>query len=571
MSRLVGAVGAAVVAAGLGLVAVPVTAQAATQPSIAAGGIRIVQPGTLGDRFTGSVPVVLSQPAPAAVSFTWTFTADPTRESDSIVPASGTGSIAKGAQLALVTVPLVTNAGYPRDELGYLAITSASGATVDPARGEVRVREARSENETPTTVWFGDVWVPEPDTGSVTVPLPVTIRGEHRKDIGVRWTMQTQYAAQAGVDATPTSGSAKLGKAGSLFSVPVTVVGDATEEGWESVLLKPVLVSGPKGTSIPDPTAQVVVPQNDTTSVLAWQPPASVVAGPATVIYAESDVADFVGEGEQRTWTQATASVYAGDNDTRSTGMSGDADDDIQVALPYLTATGSYADLDRSAASVTANSGGCNESRTNLVVDRLVRDAAGTLVALTARLEQWCDTGYGPLHLFLRYDRDDPTTPAPLASAGALTWRPPAGAVPASGSAWYTESPAGEFLGQGRTELVTPAQAQWTRSDDGAANGLWLRLARTDGGEDWSIFAAMPLYVDRWTVGSFAITGNANRNPVKGYVDLSHDWRGWNAMTGTMAVDSVTFDDAGLARLEARMVVSCDSAAPIRAALRYVR
>ena len=168
--------------------------------------------------------------------------------------------------------------------------------------------------------------------------------------------------------------------------------------------------------------------------MLAWQPPASVVAGPATVIYAESDVADFVGEGEQRTWTQATASVYAGDNDTRSTGMSGDADDDIQVALPYLTATGSYADLDRSAASVTANSGGCNESRTNLVVDRLVRDAAGTLVALTARLEQWCDAGYGPLHLFLRYDRDDPTTPAPLASAGALTWRPPAGAVPASGS-----------------------------------------------------------------------------------------------------------------------------------------
>ena len=83
---------------------------------------------------------MLSQPAPAAVSFTWTFTADPTRESDSIVPASGTGSIAKGAQLALVTVPLVTNAGYPRDELGYLAITSASGATVDPARGEVRVR-----------------------------------------------------------------------------------------------------------------------------------------------------------------------------------------------------------------------------------------------------------------------------------------------------------------------------------------------------------------------------------------------------------------------------------------------
>ena len=220
---------------------------------------------------------------------------------------------------------------------------------------------------------------------------------------------------------------------------------------------------------------------------------------------------------------------------------------------------------------MTANSGGCNESRTNLVVDRLVRDAAGTLVALTARLEQWCDAGYGPLHLFLRYDRDDPTTPAPLASAGALTWRPPTGAVPASGSAWYTESPAGEFLGQGRTELVTPAQAQWTRSDDGAANGLWLRLARTDGGEDWSIFAAMPLYVDRWTVGSFAITGNANRNPVKGYVDLSHGWRGCNAMTGTMAVDSVTFDDSGLARLEARMVVSCDSAAPIRAALRYVR
>lgn len=68
--------------------------------------------------------------------------------------------------------------------------------------------------------------------------------------------------------------------------------------------------------------------------MLAWQPPASVVAGPATVIYAESDVADFVGEGEQRTWTRATASVYAGYNDTRSTGMSGDADDDIQVACP---------------------------------------------------------------------------------------------------------------------------------------------------------------------------------------------------------------------------------------------
>ena len=330
-------------------------------------------------------------------------------------------------------------------------------------------------------------------------------------------------------------------------------------------------MSGPKGTSIPDPTAQVIVPQNDTTSVLAWQPPASVVAGPATVIYAESDVADFVGEGEQRTWTQATASVYAGDNDTRSTGMSGDADDDIQVALPYLTATGSYADLDRSAASVTANSGGCNESRTNLVVDRLVRDAAGTLVALTARLEQWCDAGYGPLHLFLRYDRDDPTTPAPLASAGALTWRATGRSRPR--------------VGVGLVHRVSGRGVPRPGADRAGHPGAGPVDAVRRRRRQRSVAAAGP---DRRWRGLEHLRGHAAvRRPVDGRQLPDHRERqpepgqglrrpvprlaGCNAMTGTMAVDSVTFDDAGLARLEARMVVSCDSAAPIRAALRYVR
>ena len=72
-------------------------------------------------------------------------------------------------------------------------------------------------------------------------------------------------------------------------------------------------------------------------------------------------------------------------------------------------------------------------------------------------------------------------------------------------------------------------------------------------------------------MGSFPVPGPPAGARVGVYADPSRGWRGCNAMTGTMAVDSVTFDDAGLARLEARMVVSCDSAAPIRAALRYVR
>ena len=571
LSRLVASAAAAALCAGAVVVGGPEVAQAGGTPVLSAGGVRIVEPGMLGDRFTGTVPVVLSQPAPTSVSFTWSVTADPTRESDSIVPASGTGTIPKGGQLALVSVPLVTSAAYPRDELGYLTITGATGATVDPTRGEIRVREGRTENGTPTTVYFGDVWVPEPDTGSVTVPLPVTIRGDHRKDISVRWTMQSQYSAVAGVDATPMSGTAKFGRSGSLFSVPFTVVGDTTPEAWESVLVKPVLVSGPKGTSVPDPTAQVVVPRNDSASALDWQPPASVLAGPGTVIHAESDAADWIGQGRPWTWTNADAVVQAADDMTRSTGMSGDGDDDVSVALPYLTAPGSFTDLGRFSASATMGAAGCNESRTTLVVDRLTRDAAGELTALTARLEQFCDDRYGPLHLFLRYDRGDPTAPPPLAPPTALAWVPPGGALPPSGSAWYSQSSPGEWVGQGLTELVTTSNATWSRHDDGAPLGLWLRLARTDGGEDWSIWVAMPLQEDRWKPGSFPVTGNANRNPTKGYVDLSRGWRGCNAMTGTMAVDSAAFDDVGLATLQARMVVSCDGGEPLRAALRYVR
>ena len=38
-----------------------------------------------------------------------------------------------------------------------------------------------------------------------------------------------------------------------------------------------------------------------------------------------------------------------------------------------------------------------------------------------------------------------------------------------------------------------------------------------------------------------------------------------------MAVDSAAFNVVGLARLQARMVVSCDGGEPLRAALRYNR
>ena len=65
---------------------------------------------------------------------------------------------------------------------------------------------------------------------------------------------------------------------------------------------------------------------------------------------------------------------------------------------------------------------------------------------------------------------------------------------------------------------MTTTNAERSRHDDGSPVGLWLRLARTDGGEDWSISVAMPLQEDRWKPGSFPVTGNANRNPTKGYV-----------------------------------------------------
>jgi hypothetical protein len=164
---------------------------------------------------------------------------------------------------------------------------------------------------------------------------------------------------------------------------------------------------------------------------------------------------------------------------------------------------------------------------------------------------------------YVRYDADDPTLPpAPVAASG-FGWSPPAGVVPATGDYLYVDSTAGDYIGQGATELFTSPTStfDWTWSP----GALSLKVQAADA--YWRMSAVAPLRHDDFMVGWYRdLARAAFSNPAEGGIDVSAVNRGCNTLLGQFVIDRFDLDV-----VEGRFEQRCDHGPPLYGAFRDVR
>lgn len=296
-----------------------------------------------------------------------------------------------------------------------------------------------------------------------------------------------------------------------------------------------------------------------------WQAPAGSLPGSGSYLYVENPASSFPAL-RQAVYTKADARftlsasgahlglVVAGDQTSY-------ADFQGMLGLPQL-AVGYYAGLQRYpfhnpvlgglSASI---GGGCNALSGWFAVDKISYSGA-TLTAVDLRFEQLCDGSTIPVRGQLHWTADDTTTvPGPQNPPPSGLWAPDASFAPPVGNYVYLVSDAGDYIGGGRTLLLTPGNTTFF-VDPGLTAALQFRAGGFTGN-----FVAMntlsqlqPGYYGKLqrypfhntTRGGLSITGSG----------------GCNQVAGWFVVDKVSYSLGELTAIDLRFEQHCDGAAP---------
>jgi uncharacterized repeat protein (TIGR01451 family) len=185
--------------------------------------------------------------------------------------------------------------------------------------------------------------------------------------------------------------------------------------------------------------------------------------------------------------------------------------------------------------------------------------AAGELASIDLRFEQHCNGLAPAMRGQIHWVAGDETRPpGPVNPPPVGLWAPAPGATPASGNYVYIQSDAGDFIGEGRTETYTQANAVLTV---GESAGLLTVGVVGDRNYAASFNAMIPL--TRLEPGYYA---NAQRwplgNPTLGGLSFTGDGRGCNVISGWFAVDSIAFLDGVVTAVDLRFEQHCENNTP---------
>ena len=555
------------------------TAQASTAvPWLSVGGVRVIEP-FVGPDVEAFVPVVLGHPTSTEVTFNWEIKPDTAGAGD-LVLGSGSGSIPAGGQSVGVPVAVHGDTDFEvPEESAVVVISDVSGATARDTNGFVRIREALHDPPDNGVV-MGDITTPEPDSGSVSVSIPVILPEPQRHDVHVSWVVRSQHQAIAGDDLDSAQGSVTIARGTTSASFSLEVFGDTDAEPRETALVEALgATSSQDDMLIRDIYGSLVLLKSDSTgNPLPWTAPRSVREGPPTTVYFESDLGDWVGQGRRIHDTLATSSIdvhEARSADSFYLNIQVEGDHDTRINLYTGTRRlreGTWDNLGRFTTTggpsmdISHGSAGCNTLRGTAVVDSVSRTPSGRLKRFVVRLEQHCEGDDEALRMYVRYKRGDITMPPPPGDPNELEWQAPQDAVPAH-DYLYLESTPGEWVGQGETHLLPIDE---TVAFDQTRAGLIAWFPETEGG--WNLTAGMPEWQKRWTPGLYPLAAGAASNPVKAPLRISAYSRACNEETGWLAVDQRAFDDEGrLMSLRLRFERSCDGGPPMYGQLDWTR
>jgi hypothetical protein len=589
---------------GLLLAALPTTTAGAEPPTIHVADVVVTEPSGRNGIATVAVPVVLDSAPTSAVLVSWRTVAGSAGPSD-VVITSGSFQINAGSQGGGVPIDIRADRTAESTESFTLELTSVSGAVIADGIGRIDIRDAA------TGLAVADVTVMEPDAGGVDITIPITVPSAPSKAVSFAWQLRSGTAT-VGSDVVAASGSGVIPKGAMSSVVFARISGDIAVEGseWfelvvdsvknvalhdgigritlvEDDVLPPTPSPTPPPTPTPTPTATATPPPTPTPTPVptattppldGWMPPSGSIPATGTVVYLESAPGDYIGQGRTYTYTLATAIVAVDPaGDRFSVHVRGDEDWDgwfAPNAAGTPLSTGAWSGLQRypifiPGLSWSGEGRGCNTLTGSLVIDEFV----GSTVdpdRIVARFEQRCDSSAGILRGFLRYERGDPTTPPPPGDPAEFPWSPPAGAVPASGDYLYFESSAGDYIGQGRTDLYTAPSASFVGAE--ASGMVRLQVAR-DGTSWWTVSVTGPDAQDRLLPGRYAGLGRYPfHNPVEGGLSMSGEGRGCNRLAGDVAVDDVVYSATEIMSFTIRFIQRCEETGPpLFGAMRWTR
>ena len=295
-----------------------------------------------------------------------------------------------------------------------------------------------------------------------------------------------------------------------------------------------------------------------------WRADPAAVPATGNYVFLSSTAGDYVGGGRNYLYTGTTANLavtsrpnYVGVSVRGDQNWTGDfqAMNSVTELRP-----GYYGDLSRYPFHNALKGGldwsgdgrGCNRLSGWFVVDA-VNYTAGVLKSIDLRFEQHCEGGSSALRGQIRWNADDiAPVPGPVNPPPATLWRPSASFVPPAGNYVYLVSDAGDYIGQGQTQLYTPANAtiipQLNRT---AAFGISV------GGYSADFVGMQGL--SQLTPGYY---GDLQRYPfhnaLKGGMNFSGNGRGCNSLRGWFTVDSVTYAMGAISSLHMRFEQHCE-------------
>jgi uncharacterized repeat protein (TIGR01451 family) len=303
-----------------------------------------------------------------------------------------------------------------------------------------------------------------------------------------------------------------------------------------------------------------------------WSPPGNAIPAAGNFFYAESDPADWVGQGLTKLYTPLDSVITVGGSGPSSGNLfqiSIEGDErwsgsfQAMDTLPDLK-PGYYANLMAypfhnhafGGQSWMAEGHNCGESHGWVVIDS-VTYSGNSLQSITMRFEEQCDLSDVPHHGMVRWSADDTRQPTPPQNPPPMDlWNPPAGSTPASGNYFYVESEANEFIGMGKTYLYTPLNAVFETNVTGS-----VLVMLVTGDEPWHTrLRPMSPYV-QLQPGFYNLPNGPSI--AKGEMEWDGNNRGCQERLGWFVVDSVTYGASGsLEALDVRFEQRCGPIAP---------
>jgi hypothetical protein len=276
----------------------------------------------------------------------------------------------------------------------------------------------------------------------------------------------------------------------------------------------------------------------------------------------QSDPGDYIGAGRSYEYTKENAVITVTSNGS-GIHLSIDGDERWFADFQLPTASihpGTYTGLTRYPFHDPAKGGldwsgegrGCNNLTGSVKVDS-IRYMIGGVAMLEMSFEQHCEGAAPALRGQIHYRSDDAAAPVgPVNPPPSNLWKPPAGSLPSSGNYIYLESPAGDYIGQGQTNIYTTGITV-------TSNGGHVTVGGGGWGGDFqamnSLTQLKPGYyadLERWPF----------HNPAKGGLSWSGNGRGCNTLTGWFVVDQATYSGTALTALDLRFEQRCEGSMP---------